>query len=154
VLPQTIHFYNYTAGKFNKYLEKNGITGPKGITLLNISAYLSTTVKCVLSDSYMHGHTGAIRTPICFWHTEKYIPERISCQMRTIAKKHLPVQSAEEVRQIISVCQLPEIKPLCFLWSISGRSMRFKLGRCGYSQWFWYGSQEEKVEKQEVLSSV
>ena len=118
--PQTIHFYNYTAGKFIKYLEKNGITGPEGITVLNIRAYLSTMVECGLSDSYMHGYTRAIRTLIRFWHTEKYIPERISFQMPTIAKKRFPVLSAEEVRQIISVCHLPEIKPLCFLWSIPG----------------------------------
>jgi hypothetical protein len=101
-------------------LEKNGITSPKGITVLNIRAYLSIMVECGLSDSYMHGHTRANRILVRFWHTEKYILGRISCQMPTIAKKHLPVQSAEEVRQIISVCQLPEIKPLWFLLSIPG----------------------------------
>jgi site-specific recombinase XerD len=130
VLPPVDTLLQLHSWKFIKFSENNGITGPEGITVINIRTYLSTMVEYGLSDSYIHGHTRAIRTLIRFWHTEKYILERISCQMPTIAKKRLPVQSAEEVRQIISVCQLPEIKPLCFLWSISGRSMRFKLGRC------------------------
>lgn len=113
--PQTIRFYNYTAGKFIKYLEKNGVTNPDSTTARHIRAYLATLVERRLSDSYIHGHARAIRTLIRFWHSEKYILEPISFQMPAIAKKRLPVLSAGDIRLVISACQTVRDKALVLL---------------------------------------
>lgn len=120
VLPTNDTLQQLNCGKFIKYLGENGITGPEGTTARYIRAYLSTLVERGLSDSYIHGYARAIRTLIRFWHSEKYIPEPITFQMPMIAKKRLPVLSAEEVRQVISACHTPRDKALVLVLTDSG----------------------------------
>jgi site-specific recombinase XerD len=103
--PNTINFYHYTAGKFLKYLEENGITSPDRTSARHVREYLSQLVQRNLSDSYINGHARAIKTLVRFWHKEKYIPELITFKMPAIAKKRLPVLSADEVRKSLQACK-------------------------------------------------
>ncbi len=102
--PKTIRFYHFTAGRFVKYLEDNGVIKPKDLTARYIRAYLSSLVEQNLSDSYIHGHARAIKTLTRFWYEENYIQEIPKFQMPTIAKKRLPVLTAKEVKKALSTC--------------------------------------------------
>jgi integrase len=39
-----------------------------------------------------------------FWHAERYIPEPIAFEMPKLAKKRLPVLTAEQLSQIVKAC--------------------------------------------------
>ena len=40
--PKTIRFYHFTAGRFVKYLEENGVIEPEGVSARYIRAYLAS----------------------------------------------------------------------------------------------------------------
>ncbi len=113
--PSTIRFYNFTAGRFVKYLEDNGVTNPENTSARFIRAYLSSLVDKGLSDSYIHGHARAIRTLVRFWYKEKYLLDEISFQMPSIAKKRLPVLTAAEVKKVLGECSKTRDKALVLL---------------------------------------
>ena len=98
---KTIRFYHFTAGRFVKYLEDNGVTEPECVSSRYIRAYLASLAAQDLSDSYINGHARAIKTLVRFWHREKYITDVPTFKMPTIAKKRLPVLTAEQVKQAI-----------------------------------------------------
>ena len=100
--PKTIRFYHFTAGRFVKYLEETGVTNPNELTTRYIRAYLGTLAEKELSDSYIHGHARAVKTRTRFWKEENYIQEIPKFQMPTIAKKRLPVLTANEVKKSVS----------------------------------------------------
>jgi integrase/recombinase XerD len=102
--PKTIRFYHFTAGRFLKYLENNGVTKPEGVSARYIRAYLASLVNKDLSDSYINGHARAIKTLVRFWYKEKYIPEIPLFEMPKISKKRLPVLTAKEVKKAINNC--------------------------------------------------
>jgi len=102
--PKTIRFYHFTAGRFVKYLEDNGVTGPEGVSSRYIRAYLADLAAQVLSDSYINGHARAIKTLVRFWFKENYIPEIPTFKMPAISKKRLPVLTASQVKQVLSEC--------------------------------------------------
>jgi len=102
--PKTIRFYHFTAGRFVKYLEENGVTKPEELTSRYIRAYLGSLAKQNLSDSYINGHARAIKTLTRFWKEEDYILEVPKFHMPTISKKRLPVLSANQVKKAISFC--------------------------------------------------
>ena len=68
-----------------------------------------------MSDSYINGHARAIKTLIRFWHREKYIPEVPTFKMPKIAKKRLPVLTAEQVKQAIDKCSTIRDKAIVML---------------------------------------
>jgi site-specific recombinase XerD len=102
--PKTIRFYHFTAGRFVKYLEDNGVTEPEGVSARYIRAYLASLASQDLSDSYIHGQARAIKTLTRFWHKEDYISAIPQFDMPTIAKKRLPVLSASQVRKALDAC--------------------------------------------------
>jgi integrase/recombinase XerD len=113
--PKTIRFYHFTAGRFVKYLEDNGVTEPDGVSSRYIRAYLASLAAQDLSDSYIHGHARAIKTLVRFWHKEKYISEIPSFEMPTIAKKRLLVYSVSQVKTILSGCTTKRDKAIAML---------------------------------------
>ena len=113
--PKTIRFYHFTAGRFVKYLEDNGATKPDGISARYIRAYLASLAAQNLSDSYINGHARAIKTLVRFWKSEKYITEVPTFKMPTIAKKRLPVLTAEQVKQAIDKCTTLRDKAIVML---------------------------------------
>jgi integrase/recombinase XerD len=102
--PKTIRFYHFTAGRFVKYLEENGVTEPQGVSARYIRAYFASLASQELSDSYIHGHARAIKTLTRFWHKENYISAIPQFDMPTIAKKRLQVLSASQVRKALDAC--------------------------------------------------
>ncbi len=102
--PKTIRFYHFTAGRFVKYLEENGVSEPEGVSARYIRAYLASLAAQDLSDSYINGHARAIKTLVRFWYKEKYITSVPSFKMPSIAKKRLPVLAAEQVKHAIGKC--------------------------------------------------
>jgi len=103
--PKTIRFYHFTAGRFVRYLEDNGVTEPEGVSSRYIRAYLAELAAQNLSDSYINGHARAIKTLVRFWFKEKYIPEIPTFKMPVISKKRLPVLNATEVKRVIAECK-------------------------------------------------
>jgi integrase/recombinase XerD len=113
--PKTIRFYHFTAGRFVKYLEENGVVEPAELSSRYIRAYLSSLAAKDLSDSYINGHARAIKTLVRFWHKENYIPEVPSFQMPAIAKKRLHVLTASQVKKTISACTNERDKAIILL---------------------------------------
>ena len=113
--PRTIRFYHFTAGRFVKFIEENGVAKPEELTARYIRAYISTLAEQNLSDSYINGHARAIKTLVRFWFAEKYIPEVPKFHMPAISKKRLPMLSAKEVKKALSVCDKLRDKAIIFL---------------------------------------
>jgi site-specific recombinase XerD len=113
--PKTIRFYHFTAGRFVKYLEENGVTEPEGVSARYIRAYLALLASQNLSDSYINGHARAIKTLVRFWFKEKYINEVPSFDMPSIAQKRLLVLSALQVKKAISACTTDRDKAIIML---------------------------------------
>ena len=112
---KTIRFYHYTAGRFVKYLEDNGIAEPDGVSSRYIRAYLAELSAKKLSDSYINGHARAIKTLVRFWFKEKYISELPTFRMPKISKKPLPILSAKQVKKAIDNCLTKRDKAIIML---------------------------------------
>lgn len=113
--PKTIRFYHFTAGRFVKYLEENGVTEPEGVSARYIRAYLASLASQDLSDSYINGHARAIKTLVRFWFKEKYISEVPTFDMPSISQKRLLVLTASEVKKAIAVCTTERDKAIIML---------------------------------------
>ncbi|MBU2578412.1 tyrosine-type recombinase/integrase [Patescibacteria group bacterium] len=113
--PKTIRFYHFTAGRFVKYLEDNGVIGPEGVSSRYIRAYLAELAAQNLSDSYINGHARAIKTLVKFWHKEKFIEEIPTFKMPAIAKKRLPVLTAPQVKKVLGECNNNRDKAIIML---------------------------------------
>ena len=113
--PKTIRFYHFTAGRFIKYLEENGVTEPGSLSSRYIRAYLASLATQDLSDSYINGHARAIKTLVRFWYKEKYIFEIPTFKMPTIAKKRLPFLNAQQVKKVIDECTTKRDKAIILL---------------------------------------
>lgn len=113
--PQTVRFYHFTAGRFVKYLEENGVAEPEGVSARYIRAYLASLAAQELSDSYIHGHARAIKSLVRFWHKENYISSIPSFDMPTIAKKRLPVLTASQVKKALDECTTLRDKAIIML---------------------------------------
>jgi integrase/recombinase XerD len=118
--PRTISWYTFMFGKVIGWLIENGVTAPEEIQARHVRAYLSGMAVKGLSDSYVNNHVRAIRTLLHFLHEEKYIPEAITFQMPTIAKKRLPVLSGEDVKKLVGACRRPRDKALILLMVDTG----------------------------------
>jgi len=113
--PKTVRFYHFTAGRFVKYLEDDGITEPEGVSARYIRAYLASLAAQELSDSYIHGHARVIKTLVRFWHKENYIATVPQFDMPTIAKKRHPVLTASQVKQALDERTTPRDKAIIML---------------------------------------
>ena len=59
--PNTIEFYNYTAGEFVDFLISHNIFEPEQITSSIVRAYLSEVNNRGVSDSTVHAHARGIK---------------------------------------------------------------------------------------------
>jgi integrase/recombinase XerD len=57
------------------------------------------------ADNTVHDNARAIKTLLRFWHAENYIPSPVTFTVPKVAKKRLPVLSAEELTKVVSACQ-------------------------------------------------
>ncbi|HUI89097.1 MAG TPA: tyrosine-type recombinase/integrase [Anaerolineales bacterium] len=120
VSPATVEFYKYTAGFFLSWLEKQSIAAPQEVTARLVRAYLAELIARELSDWTLNGHARAIRTMLKFWHQEKYMTEVVKFDMPKVAKKRLPVLSANEVETVIRTCQSARDKAIVLLMVDTG----------------------------------
>lgn len=100
----TLAFYKYTAGKFLEWIEPRGVTSPHEVTARQIREYIAELVANGKKDTTVWDHARAIKTMLRFWHEEKYIPEIIKFDLPKIAKKRLPMLTAEQLRAVVASC--------------------------------------------------
>lgn len=117
--PRTIQFYTFTLGKFIDWLEGSVVEADE-ISARHVRMYLSALAQRELTDTYIHSHARAIRTFVRFLYSEGYHPNEVKFQMPTISQKRLPVLSAEELRQVISICKQPRDLALMLLMVDTG----------------------------------
>lgn len=118
--PRTLAWYSFTLGKVMQWLVKNGVVKPQDVTARHVRAYLAELAGRGLQDSTINNHARAIRTMLRFFHAEKYISEPIVFQIPSIAEKRLPCLSAEDVKKLLDVCQIPRDKALVLLMVDTG----------------------------------
>jgi len=104
--PATLKNYQWTLGKFIAWLEAQGVTSPQEVNARLIRQYLAAYAD--KSDWYMNGHARAIRTLMRFWHREGYLPQPVAFDMPKVHQKRLPFLTAEQVKQVLSVCTTRE----------------------------------------------
>lgn len=117
---RTLDWYTFTLGKVIQWLSKNGVADPKDITARHVRAYLSECAARGLTDSTINNHARAIRTMLRFFLQEKYIPEPVTFQMPAIAEKRLPCLTAENVQNLLNVCQSHRDRALVLLMVDTG----------------------------------
>jgi site-specific recombinase XerD len=106
--PETLTFYNHTAGKFVLWLESQSICAPGEVGARHVRAYLAKLIGEGKASTTVHDHARAVRTLLRFWYSEKYLPEPVTFAMPKIEKKRLPVLSADELRRVLSACKIKE----------------------------------------------
>jgi len=104
----TLNFYGFTAGKFLSWLEGQSITAPAEVEARHVRAFLAELIGSGKSDWTVNDNARAIRTLLRFWYAEKYLPEPILFAMPKVEKKRLPVLSAEEVSNLLALCDVRE----------------------------------------------
>jgi len=102
--PFTLRFYRFTAGAFVTWIENQGIASPDEVTARYVRQYLAMLADRGLQDTTLHDYARAIKTLLRFWHVEKYIPEQVRFDMPKLAKKRLPVLTAEQLRTVVASC--------------------------------------------------
>ena len=106
--PETLTFYKFTAGKFVFWLESQGIRLPGEVEAGHVRAYLAKLIREEKSSWTVNDHARAVRTLLRFWYSEKYLPEPIVFAMPKVEHHRLPVLSAEELRRVLTVCNVKE----------------------------------------------
>lgn len=103
---RTLENYQWVLGKFITWLENQGITAPDQVTARHVRQYLALYAD--KSDWYLNGHARAIRTLLRFWHKEGYLPQPITFDMPKVRQKRLPFLTAEQVKQVLAMCNTRE----------------------------------------------
>ena len=101
--PATLEFYRYTAGKFVAWLDGQ-VNSPSDVQARHVRAYLAELSGASWT---VHDHARAIRTLLRFWNAEGYCAP-VLFDMPKLEKKRMPVLTAEQVRQILNVCNVRE----------------------------------------------
>jgi integrase/recombinase XerD len=118
--PATMSFYKHTAGKFLSWVEAQGVTRPEEVSAMFVRQYFTELQNKGRSDTTVRDHARAIRTLLNFWHEEGYIPTPIKFAMPKVAKKRLPVLSAEQLQQVIKACENPRDKAIVLFMADTG----------------------------------
>jgi P4 family phage/plasmid primase-like protien len=116
----TLEFYRHTASKFLEWAETQGVSQPKQITAYLVRQYLANLADKGKADSTLHDHARAIRTLLRFWFSEGYQDKLVKFDMPRVAKKRLPVLSADELRKAIEACEKKRDKALLLFLADSG----------------------------------
>ena len=111
----TIEFYDHTARKFLLWVESQNVTDPKEITARHVRAFIAQLAQRKLSDSTLNANARAIRTLLKFFYAEGYMPGLTIFPMPKIAKKRLPILSADQVRMVIKACRSKRDKAVILL---------------------------------------
>lgn len=118
--PATLEFYKYTAGKFVQWLGAQEIGSPQDLGARHVREFLALLISQGKADNTLHDNARAIKTLLRFWHSENYLNEPIDFAMPKVAKKRLPVLTAEEVITIIKACTSLRDKAVVFFMGDTG----------------------------------
>jgi integrase/recombinase XerD len=118
--PATLDFYKHTVSPFLCWLEQQSITTPQEVTARYIRQYLAELVDKGKADTTVRDHARAIRTLVIFWRVEGYIQNDVKFAMPKVAKKRLPVLTADELRKVIAACKNPRDKSIVLFMADSG----------------------------------
>ena len=113
--PATLEFYKYTAGAFLSWAEAQGITQPEGVTARYVRQYLAGLANVGRKDTTLHANARAIRTLLRFWHAENYLAAPVRFDMPKLAKKRLPVLTADQLQQIAKACNARDCAIVLFM---------------------------------------
>jgi integrase/recombinase XerD len=119
VSPGTLRWYGFTAGRFCKWLETQGVTRPDEVTARHVRAYLAELAPN-LADTTLHGQARAVKTLLLFWNAENYLPQVVKFEMPKLADKKLLVLDAEELKKVISSCKKVRDKALVMFLADTG----------------------------------
>ena len=95
------------------------MTDPGEVSARYVRQYLAQLIARGLKDTTTHDHARAIRTLLRFWNEEGYIPSPVKFDMPKLEKKRLLVLTADELRQVIKLCN-PRDKAIILLIVDSG----------------------------------
>ena len=104
--PSTLAFYKFTVGKFLEWIEERGATKPEEVTARYVREYIAKLVSEGKKDTTVWDHARAINTMLFFWQGEGYTPTLIKFELPKLAKKRLPVLTAEQLREVIKSCNV------------------------------------------------
>jgi site-specific recombinase XerD len=113
--PATLDFYSYTAGKFMQWIERQGVTEPTEVTARYIRQYIAELVASGKKDTTVWDHARAVKTMLIFWHAEGYIPQLVKFELPRIAKRRLPVLTAEQLQTVLKACNVRNKAIVMFL---------------------------------------
>jgi integrase/recombinase XerD len=116
----TMDFYRHTAGKFLSWIEAQGVTRPEEVSAMFVRQYFTELQNKGRSDTTVRDHARAIRTLLNFWLEEGYVPTPVKFQMPKVARKRLPVLSAEQLQQVIKACENPRDKAIVLFMADTG----------------------------------
>ena len=127
----TLEFYKYTAGFFLVWIEQQNVTTPEEVTARLVRQYVAELVARGLKDTTVWDHARAIKTMLRFWLNEGYIQQPVKFELPKMAKKRLPVLTAEQLRDVLRVCKVRDKAIVLFL-ADSGlrRAEAIKLNWC------------------------
>jgi len=118
--PATLDFYYHAAGGFVSWLDQNGVTEPNQVTARHVREYLANMVGAGYADNSVHGTARAIKTLVRFWYAEKYLPDPVTFAMPKIAKKRLPVLTAEQLNTVLRACRSARDRAVILFMADSG----------------------------------
>lgn len=113
--PATLEFYKYTTGVFLAWAEKQGVTSPEEVTARLVRQFIAELAGNGKKDTTLNANARAIRTLVIFWHNEGYLPELVKFEMPKLAKKRLPVLTANELKKVISACNVRDKAIVLFM---------------------------------------
>jgi site-specific recombinase XerD len=116
----TIKFYQFTAGRFVRWLIDQGAGSLADLSARHVRAYLAELAGRGKSDGTLADHARGIRVMVRFWHAEGYTPAPVSFQIPKVAKKRLPTLDADQLARVIGACDNPRDRALIMLMADSG----------------------------------
>lgn len=118
VSPQTLQFYDYTAGKFVEWLGKSaGLASPAELRTQHVRHYQVGLKDRGLSAGARAAHARAIRALVNFWQAEAWIPDEVSVvvDLPKVPRERLPMVTEEIARKLLAACETNREKALIYL---------------------------------------
>jgi integrase/recombinase XerD len=116
----TMEFYKFTTGKFLTWLEEQSVTSPEEVSARYVRQFFAELQSTGKSDTTVRDNARAIRTLLNFWFAEGYLSSPIKFEMPKVAKKRLPVLTAEQLQHILKACENPRDKAIVLFLADSG----------------------------------
>lgn len=111
----TLDFYNFTAGYFLAWIEDRNVSAPEEVTARHVREYLALLIERGRKDTTVWGHARAIKTMLRFWQREGYIGAPVLFDLPKKALRRLPVLTAEQVRELVKVCDVRQRALVLFI---------------------------------------